>query len=472
MIRQFLKEGSIYSLANMATKVVSLLLIPFYTFHFSTSDYGVLDYFVVFNSLFHAVVSLQIGQGVARYLGDPDLSELEKKKIVSTGTYLFLLLYLVFTGILYLTTSFWTQTLTSDHSISDSIFKLSVINLFVVGLTQQFGIYLRYRRKTTAFALLNIVQSLVSILLIVLFVLYGKMGIESVFWASIFVAIAIAGIQFWILRSDHFLYLGKTELRRILSFSAPYIPAAVSLILLDMTDRVFIAKYLSVEQLGIYGLGAKFPAVLTLLVSGFGMALGPLVMESYQQETTKIKLNQLLKSYLTAGGICVLILALFSYETLIVFTNKNYYPAKTVMPLLYFVSFLNGLSMFNTIGLFISKKMHLSAISTACFTLLNVGLNFYLVPRFGILGAAVSTLISFLANTLVIFLLSGKFYFIISFKRLVLPIFLLLAGIVLVLLMERLNMPYYNLFLMKILFATGLFVLLILLYKKQLKNQL
>src|SRR5687768_14535453 len=103
MLRDFLKEGSIITLASVATKGVSLLLIPFYSAYFSTTDYGILDTLTVFGGFVNAILSLQIGQGVGRYLADEKLSELEKKKISSTGINLIMLFYLLGTGILLAT---------------------------------------------------------------------------------------------------------------------------------------------------------------------------------------------------------------------------------------------------------------------------------------------------------------------------------------------------------------------------------
>ena len=114
MIQQFLKEGSIYTLSNFATKGISLLLIPFYTAYFSPADYGILDYLSVLSGVINAIFSLQIAQGISRYLGDDSLSELEKRKLGATGINAVFVVYFLTTAFLLLTQHFW-KTIIPHH---------------------------------------------------------------------------------------------------------------------------------------------------------------------------------------------------------------------------------------------------------------------------------------------------------------------------------------------------------------------
>lgn len=469
MIRQFLKEGSIYTLSNIATKGVSLLLIPFYTSYFSPADYGVLDYLSVFTSLINLFVGLEIGQGVSRYLGDPKLSELERKKIGSTGINMVVLLYFLSMVGMLLTTSFWTKNIVDDNSISDSLFRLAIINTSINAIFYQLGIHLRYKRKTKAFAVLSFAQTFANMSLIFIFVAFGRMGIEAIYWASIIVAPIMISIQFYILRHEYFLFIGKQELKKILAFSIPLVPATLSLLILDVTDRVLIAKYISIDQLGVYGVGGKFPAILTLMISGFSMALAPIVVEKYELDSTKEKMEKLLNSYLILGGILVLILSLFSYETLFMFTNKNYYDARYVMPMMYFIAFLNGISMFS-VGLFLSKKTYIRAIVTVLCALVNLGLNFWLIPLLGIYGAGLSTLISIFLNTVLIFYYSSKYYFYAPNGRLFLILGIFIAGIISMSGLELIDMSYFSLLASKILLTIGLLLILFIYSRKKLRE--
>lgn len=472
MIQQFLKEGSIYTLSNFATKGISLLLIPFYTAYFSPADYGILDYLSVLSGVINAVFSLQIAQGVSRYLGDDALSELEKRKLGATGINAIFTVYSLTAVFLLLTQHFWkTINETSTNEFTDSIFQLMIINTCINALFFQLGIHLRFRRKTIAFAWLSFIQSLANIALILTLVIYGKMGIEAIYWSSTIIAPFIVGFQLYLLRKEYLFYLGWKELKMILAFSIPLIPAALAMLALDITDRFVIAQKLSLNDLGVYSVGAKFPSILTLLVASFSMALAPIVIENYKLESTKIKLQKMLQNYFTIGGILIFVLALFSQETILVFTNANYYEAHKIMPLLYLIAFINGISMFS-LGIFLSNKTYIQSIINTLAAILNVILSLWLVPIYGILGAAIATLIAISLNVIFLFFFSTKFYKFSSFSKITLYLSTLTIVIGFVSWIACLKIDFYLLLVFKILISLTLVFFLWKHFQKNIRHGL
>ena len=92
MIKDLLKEGGLYTLANLLTKGVSFLLIPFYTAYFTPADYGVFDILGVFGVFVGNIFTLQLHQGLARYVADPESTENDRILYASTSFLAVLLL--------------------------------------------------------------------------------------------------------------------------------------------------------------------------------------------------------------------------------------------------------------------------------------------------------------------------------------------------------------------------------------------
>ncbi len=470
MIQQFLKEGGIYTLSNFATKGISLLLIPFYTAYFSPADYGVLDYLSVLSGVINAIFSLQIAQGVSRYLGDNSLSKLEKRKLGATGINAIFIVYFATAAFLLLTQNFWKSiSETSNNEFTDNIFQLMIVNTCINALFFQLGIHLRFRRKTIAFAWLSFIQSLANITLILTLVIYGQLGIEAIYWASTFIAPFIVAFQLYLLRKEYLFYLGRKELKMILQFSIPLIPAALAMLALDITDRFVIAQKMSLNELGVYSVGAKFPTILTLLIASFSMALAPIVIENYKLESTKIRLQKLIRNYFIIGGIFVLILALFSQETILVFTNSNYLEAYKIMPLLYLVAFINGISMFS-LGIFLSNKTYIQSIINTLAAVLNLLLNLWLVPIYGILGAAISTLIAISFNVILLSFFSTRFYKFIAFSTVAFYLLAITTIIGFVSMIAYLKVDFYMLLVCKILISLALILILWKHFQKNIRH--
>ncbi|MBL7899341.1 MAG: oligosaccharide flippase family protein [Crocinitomicaceae bacterium] len=410
MLRDFIKEGAIYTFANLVTKGVSLLLIPFYTAYFSPADYGVLDLLTVFTAFVNAVLSLQIGQGASRYLADQHLNDDEKRKIGSTAINLVVLTYLAGTLLLFISAGLWTNLLSSEtETVSESIFKLSVSTIGLNAVFYQLGVHLRFKRKTKIFAITSFLQAVLTILITYIFVSEYAFGIDAVFYASLVVSPLMIIVQLLFMQKDFSLYIGKKESAMLLKFSVPLIPAAIAYIVLELTDRLFLAEYRDFSEVGIYGIAARFSGVFYLVISGFSMALAPLIYENYENDQTRNKLNKLTKIYFLAGGIAVLILSVFSYQTLVLFTNEKYYGASLVMPLLYTSVFFSGIGMFS-VGINLKGKTYITSLVVLFSAALNVVLNFIFIPEYGYVAAGYTTLVSVWLNQVVLFNIAGGFY--------------------------------------------------------------
>ncbi|TXI83895.1 MAG: hypothetical protein E6Q37_09450 [Crocinitomicaceae bacterium] len=441
MIQQFIKEGSIYSISTFATKGISLLLIPFYTAYFSPADYGVLDLLVVFSGIVNAFVSLQIGQATARYLADGKLSEIERKRIGSTGITALVGLYFIAFLLLIGISFFWENWTGSSYPITTYLFRLATINTVLHAISIQLFIHLRYRRKAKTHAILSFFQTIANMGFIFALVVYGKMGIDAIYWASILVVPFILMIQFYLIREDLSWKIDWTSLRKMLRYAIPLIPAAVAILIMEITDRLFIHHFLSVDALGIYGIGTKFPAAFGLFISSFSLALGPLVMQGYMHAETKEKLRQLLFNYIQWGGLLIFLLSLFSLETLSVFTSQAFLQGESVMPFMYFNYFVQGILIFS-LGLSLNNQTRIISLICIGAAILNCVGNYWLIPTWGIVGAAFSTCISTTLLTLFHFGMSAHFYAFFSPKRLIIVLVFLFILIVCVFQFNQFQLNY------------------------------
>ena len=409
MLRDLIKEGGLYTVANLLTKGLSLLLIPFYTTYFSPADYGIIDILVVFGAFFNAVISLQLSQGLGRYVGEDKISDVAKIKFASTAILFNILGYLVIGAIFVLFTNPMIQLLSSDVLISESIFLLSLGSIIINGIFYSFGVYFRFLRKTKAFSLISFGHAFGNIALTLLLVLVFDLGISAVFIATLIVTPVLILIQIILLKKHLIYYIGKTELSLLLNFSLPLIPAAISYALLSFTDRIFINEYLNSAELGIYGIGAKFTSIIALVIAGFSMALNPIIYQKHRDEHTPRELSKIFHLYIAIGTLGVLILSAFSLETLKIFTQIEYHGAFTIMPILYFSVFFTGIWMFSP-GLNIKKKTQITGRIVLISSVLNVILNYLFIKELGLVGTAIATLTSTALNNVLLFYWANKYY--------------------------------------------------------------
>jgi len=408
MLRDLIKEGGLYTLASLLKRGMNLLLLPFYASVFIESDFGIFDILTVFGVFITAILCLQLNQGMGRFVAEPTKEPEEKKRIASTAIYFTSGIYLISCILILLYPNFFIDILSADVTIPRLTFQYAIVSITLTAVFYFMGVYLRFLRKSKQYALISFFHALFSTLLTLLLVGYYEMGIDGVYISYIIVSPIIIIVQCIILRKELVLKFDQKVLGPLFRYSVPLVPGAVSYIILNFTDRMFI-KEESMADAGIYAMGSKFTQIISVIILGVSSALGPIVYEKHLNENTKAQLARIFRLFIVTGSLGVLTLSLFSYETLVIFTNEKYYGAAPIMPVLYLSVFFTGFSMFS-IGLHIKEKTKVIAIVVVISALINICLNYLLIKEFHILGAAYATLISVCINNFTLFILSQRYY--------------------------------------------------------------
>jgi O-antigen/teichoic acid export membrane protein len=195
-------------------------------------------------------------------------------------------------------------------------------------------------------------------------------------------------------------------LKPYLLFSLPLIPAALSCWVVEISDRYVIAYFLGVASVGIYSAAYGLGTMIGMFMSPLGITLVPTMFKLYENnkiEELKKHLNYSLKVYLMFAipslfGLSVLSksLLLLSKSLLLTFTTSEYVSAYLIVPIaaLGTIFYVGGGTI--AIILQVLKKTKIFAVVGGTGAVINLILNIILIPIIGILGAAISTLITFL----------------------------------------------------------------------------
>ncbi|MFT4599934.1 MAG: O-antigen/teichoic acid export membrane protein [Arenicella sp.] len=432
MLRDLIKEGGLYTIANLLTKGVSLLLIPFYTAYFTTEDYGIIDVLSVFGILLTTIFSLQLNQGLGRYVAERTVEEIDKKKIASTTILIITAIYLSIGAIILFFPHKIADMLSTDETqIPINTLRLAVLSTLFAGLFYLFGVYMRFLRRVKDFTILSFAYALSNIFLMMYLILIKKMGIEGIYIATLIISPIFIVISIYLLRKNIIFYVGRIEFKQVFKYSAPLIPASIAYILMNSIDRFYIKEMLDFSEGGIYGIAFKFSTIITIIITGFTMAMNPIIFENHKNENAKGEIVKMFNFFFAIGSLGLIALSLFSYETLFIFTNPEYYEAADIMPIMYFSVLMSGMGMFS-LGINIEKKTKVGAVIIIASALLNIVLNYYFVVNWGSIGAAISTLICVAIFYIAYFLVSQRYYYIdIGFKRIA-PYFIFMMGIIII----------------------------------------
>ena len=429
MLRQFFKDSTVYAAGNIISRGISLLLLPFYTRVFSPADYGIIDILTVFATLVNVTIALEISQGVARYFPDAT-TQAEKIAYASTALWFTVGMYTLFVVVAYIATPVLTPWLLQGQG-HEALLRVVILSLWGNGIFYLAQNQLRWQLQSTLYAIANLTFTLATISMTILFVLGLHLGILGFFYGQLVGSMLGAILALYFARHSYRFVFDRAKQTDMLRFSIPLVPSSIAVFIAAYMDRIAIQKLMSMADVGLFGVGYRLASVISLVMVGFQGALIPLVLTHYREPGTPAELARIFRYFLALALLIFLGLSVFSREILALFTTPDCYAASDVLPLLVPAVLLSGMYIFAP-GLTITKNTKAFGIVNLMAALLNVILNFALIPYLGITGAALATLTSAFGAFAALMIKSQKVYLVPhNWKRIIgslLPIVVLVGG--------------------------------------------
>ena len=421
------------TIGNFASKLLSFLLVPFYTAILSTAEYGTADVLTTSVNLVLPIFSLMIYEAVMRFTLDENS---DKKQVFSIG------LYTTIIGCVVVLTG--AQFLRFFDSARSYVwqFVFYYMSLVIYNLVLQF---VKGIEKISVYSIAGVINTFVYIGCNILFLLVFHWGIKGYLTAFIVGHTVSALYAFIAAKVYHYVIrYGKVEfalLRKMVNYAAPMIPNAISWWVSNSSDKYILIYFWGVAVNGIYSVAYKIPSILTIGISIFIGAWQISAVDNFGSEESKKFYSDIYDKYesllyigaaFLIGVVQILAKCLFS---------NDFYFAWVYTPVLICASVFNSLASFYGSIYTSSKKTGMLFYSTLIGAGGNIVLNFLLIPSLGAMGAAIATMVSYIIVWVVRAIHSRKlFTFDLSIKRNI--IIYLILGIEVVLISADIN-PFY-----------------------------
>ena len=180
--------------------------------------------------------------------------------------------------------------------------------------------------------------------------------------------------------------------------------------IINFSDRYLIRYFLSLSDVGLYSLGYKFGQIVYMAVLSFLMCWGPILFTIVKEQNHQKTLARLSTYIATVFMFVCLIVSFFCREIVILMAESSYYSSYRIVPLISFSYYLFGIYMLFLSGILISKHVSKQLIILGAASVINILLNIILIPRQGIMGAAVATIITYLFVVVYTYLIAQRSY--------------------------------------------------------------
>lgn len=188
----------------------------------------------------------------------------------------------------------------------------------------------------------------------------------------------------------------KLTLQFILKTSLPMFMTASMYLLMGHTDKLVIGFYDSTEEVGIYNVSLKLATITAFMLTAINSIIAPKFAELfYQKKMVEFERVVKFSSKMIFWSSCPILLAFLFFPVFFLgLFGEEFVVGKWALLFLVFGQFVNAIS--GSVGQFLNMtgKQIISRNIMGIAAIINIILNFVLVPHFGIAGAAISTTIS------------------------------------------------------------------------------
>lgn len=385
--KRLVKGTIVYMIGNLSSKVLQMLILPIITASLETSQYGYYDLIVTTISLVTPIITLQIIEGMFRFMFNS--SKEEQKKTVSTVTTFLICGVTVLAGVIALL-----------HFIMPAVkypilIFLNYTSNIVFSYMQKLA---RCQQKNRQFAVSGVVNTIVMLSFQALTLLVFHMGVDGMLLANAISYIAASFYLSFFLNVKQWLDINsidKGKFKELLKFSLPLVPNSMGWWIVASSDRYVITCFMGASMNGIYSIASKFSQLLTFITTVFQLAWQESAIMEVDNDDRNRFYTRTFNTYmkLLLGGY--LIVLPFIKIIIPILLAENYRVGWLYIPVLLIGAVFSAFSQFYGSAYLVFKKTGGAFNTTIVAAFVNLTIGVGLIKWIGLFAPALGTAASF-----------------------------------------------------------------------------
>lgn len=392
----FVYDTGLIAAANLLNNLKSILLVPLITKLLIPSDYGAWTQIKVTIAFIVPFLTLGAGQAITKFLAGERDKNIVRNDLLSCSfvilflSFILMSLFFIFSSKI----SYWLFN-SADYA---TLTKIIAILLPLEAINALFFEYFRTFRFIKLYFKVLFLET-VAELIFISYAIFNGYGILGAVLALLVVKLFFVFVR----AAKVYGILGFTipkfyNTKKYFFFGIPLVISSSLFFILNWGNRYFINYFLGLSQVGIFSVGYFLAYTIVLVDTPIGYMLFPAISSAINKSEKSeaiVYVKYSLKYFLIFGILIFFALSFFGKELLMLFSTKSFSEAQYCLPLLSL-----GIVIFQAgvIGEYVNIVFNQNMFILYVYLLLaivNTGLNILFIPRFGIVGAALATLVSF-----------------------------------------------------------------------------
>ena len=405
-LSRVLQNSTLYLSGNVASRALGFIAIPFYSHFLSPAEYGTIELIEISTQVVAISFGLQtIGTALIRLFHDQDTVKQETDVVSTTVIATALLSGVIVTMAVLLATPI---SLAVFHSTEHAgLLRAAFVAMWFSSIVEIILVYQRIRERAKFFFCYSMISLAGSLGLNIYFIGFVGAGV----WGFIYSKLVVTGIGTAFLLCTTLREVGwhwqRGYIPKLVHFGLPLCFASMCIFAIHFSDRFFLVDAVSLSELGKYALAYKFAFLASILVSdSFGKSWNTTFYRFARQDGWRERFARVAQYLFFALYLTALAVSLTAPELLSLMVPPSFYPPFLLLPILVLSYVFRDCGDFFRNLMLINKRSNTVATTVSAAALLNFALNFALIPSFGIYGAALATMGTWLAYMVVFWLIT------------------------------------------------------------------
>lgn len=388
------RQSVVYGVGGLLVRGVGVILLPLYTAYLSPADYGKIEVLLAATAVLAVVLRRGISVGLFRFYFDS--ADPAYRTLVVRTTFWFTMATATIALVCGLV---FAEPLASLLQLGGDVdlVRAAAVGLWVQLNYEQLTAVFRAEERPHAFVVASLATLLTTVAATVVLVVVLEEGPIGVLLGTFVGTLAVYLVLLAYRREQLGFQFDRQLLREMNRFGMPLLPAALALWVISFVDRWFVAVIRDQDEVGVYSVAVRMSSAVLFLMLAVRRAW-PTIAYSIEDDEEARRTYSFVVTYVVfLASWAALGLSLLAPWLVDVFTsNEGFARAADAVPFLAFGGVAYAAYSVVAVSSARSKRTQGNWIVAGGAAALNVGLNLLLIPPYGMVGAAVATLLAYI----------------------------------------------------------------------------
>jgi O-antigen/teichoic acid export membrane protein len=392
-LKRLAKHSVIYGLGGVVSRILAILLLPIYTAYLEPEDLGSVGVVLALTVVLVTLLRGGISSAFFRFYFD-SREPAHRLRVVRTSFWFTMGSATVGLGVGLLL----AEPIADLLGLGDQpgLVRAAFVGIWAQMNYEQLTALFRAEERSTAFVAASLTNIAITVTATILLVVVFEQGALGVVVGNFIGTLSIYLILLAYRREQLGLEFDRPLLREMQRFGLPLVPAALALIVINFSDRFFLAHLAGLDEVGVYELGMRVASAMVLLLTAFRMAW-PAFAYSIEDDVEARRTYAFVLTYLVfvTSWVALGLGLLAPWIVELLSSDSSFDEGARVVAILAFAKAAYAAYIVMAIGVGRARRTQFNWVITGAAAAVNIGLNLLLVPPYEMYGSAVATAAAF-----------------------------------------------------------------------------